>query len=60
MYLVSKLQQDRYGCCILKIKCQNMLEKIYLETSKNLIRYRSYFLMSKRLQKGNNRIFRPF
>ena len=43
VYLVGKLQQDGYGWCIFKLKCQKMVERIYLETSKWQTRHRWCF-----------------
>ena len=40
VYLKCKLQRDRYGWWILKLKCQKTVERIYLETSKEETRYR--------------------
>ena len=31
MYLECKLQQDKYGWCIYKLKCHKMVERRYLE-----------------------------
>ena len=42
-YLECKLQHDRYGWCIFKLKCQKTIEKIYLETSKQQADYRWCF-----------------
>ena len=33
VYLQSKVQEDRYGWCIFKLKGQKTEEKTYLETS---------------------------
>ena len=34
VYLESKLQQDRYGWCIFKIKSSKIVENTYLERRK--------------------------
>ena len=43
VYLYYKLQQDSYGWCIFKLKCQKTVERTYLETTKQQRRYRRCF-----------------
>ena len=43
VYLQWKLQQDGYGSCIFKLKCQRTVEKTYLQKKKQQqTRYRSH------------------
>ena len=40
VYLECRLQQDKPGYCIYKLKCQKMVARTYLETSKQERKYR--------------------
>ena len=40
VYLETKQQQNGYGSCVFKLKCQKTVERTYLETNKQQTRYR--------------------
>ena len=40
VYLETKQQQNRYGSCVFKLKCQKTVERTYLKTSKQKRKYR--------------------
>ena len=58
VYLECKLQQDRYVWCIYKSRCHKTVQRRYLATSKEIIRYGWYFYKLNCLRKGNNGSFR--
>ena len=57
MYLEYKLQEDRYGWYIFNLKWQKMVERRYLETSKQQTRHRWCLQILNSLLKGNNGVF---
>ena len=57
VYLKCKLQHEKYGGCIFKLKCQRTVERTYLENTKQQTRYPWRLYMLKFLRQGNNNVF---